>query len=155
MDLELRPCHNPRFATEETPETLRFRVAVNDLGEIRYCFPINSSGDLTLDEQSALAGRSLQPFLTKQTGRDRTRLLSGLGHGHNSMGQRRRTSAASTGRCRLRRDSRQSFYSCHDLSAAFSCGGVSILDNGRMEPPAARATVSSAPVALRDLRVRI
>jgi hypothetical protein len=37
----------------------------------------------------------------------------------------------------------------------FSCGGVSILDSGRMEPPAARATVSSAPVALRDLRVRI
>src|SRR5262245_58715567 len=35
----------PDFATstEETPETLRFRVAVNDLGEIRYCFPINSS----------------------------------------------------------------------------------------------------------------
>ena len=42
------------FATEETPETLRFRVAVNDLGEIRYCFPINSSGDLTLDEQARL-----------------------------------------------------------------------------------------------------
>src|SRR5215208_2047850 len=47
-----------------------------------------------------------------------------------------------------RRDSRQSCYSSHDLSAAFSCGSVSILDNGRMEPPAARATVSSAPVAL-------
>ena len=42
------------FATEETPETLRFRVAVNDLGEIRYCFPINSSGDPTLDEQARL-----------------------------------------------------------------------------------------------------
>ncbi len=54
-----------------------------------------------------------------------------------------------------RRDSRQSCYSSHHLSAAFSCGGVSILDSGRMEPPAARATVSSAPVALCDLRVRI
>src|SRR4029077_1395975 len=54
-----------------------------------------------------------------------------------------------------RRDSRQSCYSSHHLSAAFSCGGVSILDSWRMEPPAARATVSSAPVALRDLRVRI
>jgi hypothetical protein len=45
-----------RFAgsTEETPETLRFRVAVNDLGEIRYCFPINSSGDPALDEQARL-----------------------------------------------------------------------------------------------------
>jgi hypothetical protein len=37
---------------EETPETLRFRVAVNDLGEIRYCFPINSSGDPALDEKA-------------------------------------------------------------------------------------------------------
>ncbi|MFL6500458.1 MAG: hypothetical protein ACJ8LL_07050 [Candidatus Udaeobacter sp.] len=37
---------------EETPETLRFRVAVNDFGEIRYCFPINSSGDPALDEQA-------------------------------------------------------------------------------------------------------
>jgi hypothetical protein len=44
------------FATsnEETPETLRFRVAVNDLGEIRYCFLINSSGDPALDEQARL-----------------------------------------------------------------------------------------------------
>jgi hypothetical protein len=44
------------FATsnEETPETLRFRVAVNDLGEIRYCFPINSSGDPALNEQARL-----------------------------------------------------------------------------------------------------
>nr|UXE46119.1 hypothetical protein Hi04_10k_c5714_00008 [uncultured bacterium] len=46
----------PRFAAsnEETPETLRFRVAVSDLGEIRYCFPINSSGDPALDEQGRL-----------------------------------------------------------------------------------------------------
>jgi hypothetical protein len=45
-----------RFAAsnEETPETLRFRVAVNDLGEIRYCFPVNSSGDPALDEQGRL-----------------------------------------------------------------------------------------------------
>jgi hypothetical protein len=44
------------FATSnrETPETLRFCVAVNDLGEIRYCFPINSSGDAALDEQARL-----------------------------------------------------------------------------------------------------
>ena len=46
----------PRFAasTKETPETLRFRVAVNNFGEIRYCFPINSSGDSALDEQARL-----------------------------------------------------------------------------------------------------
>ena len=42
------------MSTGETPETLRFRVAVNDLGEIRYCFPINSSGDPALDEQARL-----------------------------------------------------------------------------------------------------
>jgi len=41
-------------STGETPDTLRFRVAVNDLGEIRYCFPINSSGDAVLDEQARL-----------------------------------------------------------------------------------------------------
>src|SRR5262245_30542937 len=46
----------PSLATsnEETPETLRFRVAVNELGEIRYCFPINSTGDPALDEQARL-----------------------------------------------------------------------------------------------------
>ena len=41
-------------STEETPETLRFRVAVNNLGEIHYCFPINSSGDPALDTQARL-----------------------------------------------------------------------------------------------------
>jgi hypothetical protein len=38
-------------SNEETPEALRFRVAVNEFGEIQYCFPINSSGDPALDEQ--------------------------------------------------------------------------------------------------------
>jgi hypothetical protein len=41
-------------SNEEAPETLRFRVAVNELGEVRYCFPINSSGDPKLDEQARL-----------------------------------------------------------------------------------------------------
>jgi hypothetical protein len=41
-------------SNKETPETLRFRIAMNDFGEIRYCFPINSSGDPTLDEQARL-----------------------------------------------------------------------------------------------------
>src|SRR5215467_12272696 len=41
-------------SNEEIPQTLRFRVAVDDLGEIRYCFPINSSGDPALDEQARL-----------------------------------------------------------------------------------------------------
>jgi hypothetical protein len=55
----------------------------------------------------------------------------------------------------LPRDSRQSCYSRHDLFAAFSCGGFPLLDSWRMELPAAGATGSAAPVALRDLRVRI
>ena len=38
----------------ETPEAIRFRVAVNRFGEIRYCFPMNSSGDPGLDEQARL-----------------------------------------------------------------------------------------------------
>jgi hypothetical protein len=41
-------------STGETPEPIRFRVAVNRLGEIRYCFPMNSSGDPGLDEQARL-----------------------------------------------------------------------------------------------------
>jgi hypothetical protein len=43
----------PRFtaSNDETPETVRFRVAVSGMGEIHYCFPLNSSGDPVLDEQ--------------------------------------------------------------------------------------------------------
>jgi hypothetical protein len=38
----------------EAPEAIRFRVAINKLGEIRYCFPMNSSGDPGLDQQARL-----------------------------------------------------------------------------------------------------
>ena len=41
-------------SNEEMPETIQFRIAVNKLGEVRYCFPINSSGDPALDEQARL-----------------------------------------------------------------------------------------------------
>jgi hypothetical protein len=41
-------------SNEEMPETIRFRVAVSKLGEVRYCFPISSSGDSALDEQARL-----------------------------------------------------------------------------------------------------
>jgi hypothetical protein len=41
-------------SNEEAPETLRLRVAVNEFGEVRYCFPINSSGDPALDTQGRL-----------------------------------------------------------------------------------------------------
>ena len=39
-------------STGETPEAIRFRVAVSRLGEIRFCFPMNSSGDPALDKQA-------------------------------------------------------------------------------------------------------
>ena len=39
---------------EEMPETIQFRVAVSHFGEVRYCFPINSSGDPALDEQARM-----------------------------------------------------------------------------------------------------
>jgi hypothetical protein len=43
------------FASNEgTLQTIRFRVAVNKLGEIRHCLPLNSSGDTALDEQARL-----------------------------------------------------------------------------------------------------
>ncbi len=44
----------PEFASSnnESPENMRFRVGVGAAGEIRYCFPINSSGDSALDEQA-------------------------------------------------------------------------------------------------------
>ena len=54
-------------STEETAETLRFRVAVNDLGEIRYCFPMNSSGDPALDEQARLQVVRSRFSQTRQT----------------------------------------------------------------------------------------
>jgi hypothetical protein len=44
----------PNFAAsqQEAPQSIRFQVAVNKLGEIRYCFPLSSSGDPALDEQA-------------------------------------------------------------------------------------------------------
>jgi hypothetical protein len=41
-------------SSEEAPQTIRFRVAANKLGEIWYCFLVNSSGDPALDEQARL-----------------------------------------------------------------------------------------------------
>jgi hypothetical protein len=44
----------PNFAAskQEAPQPIRFQVAVNNVGELRYCFPLTSSGDPTLDEQA-------------------------------------------------------------------------------------------------------
>jgi len=41
-------------STGEAPEAIRLRVGVSGLGEIRYCFPLNSSGDPQLDKQARL-----------------------------------------------------------------------------------------------------
>lgn len=41
-------------STAEPPDSIRFRLAVNSSGEIRYCFRLNSSGDSALDEQARL-----------------------------------------------------------------------------------------------------
>lgn len=39
-------------STSEPPESVRFHMGVSDRGEVRYCFPLNSSGDPALDEQA-------------------------------------------------------------------------------------------------------
>ena len=39
-------------STRETPQAVRFRIAVAANGEVRHCFPLNSSGDSSLDEQA-------------------------------------------------------------------------------------------------------
>jgi hypothetical protein len=44
----------PDFAASnnEPPQAIRFRVAIGRLGDVRYCFAQNSSGDAALDEQA-------------------------------------------------------------------------------------------------------
>jgi hypothetical protein len=39
-------------SNDELPQATRFRVAVSRIGEIRYCFFLNSSGDPALDKQA-------------------------------------------------------------------------------------------------------
>jgi hypothetical protein len=43
-----------RFAASnnESPQAVRFRIGVNEQGEVRFCFPLDSSGDRFLDEQA-------------------------------------------------------------------------------------------------------
>lgn len=41
-----------RISTTESPEGMRFRIGVGPRGEIRYCLPLNSSGDSALDKQA-------------------------------------------------------------------------------------------------------
>jgi hypothetical protein len=46
------PQPNFSASNNESPENVRFRIAVDDGGEIRYCFLLNPSGDAALDEQA-------------------------------------------------------------------------------------------------------
>jgi hypothetical protein len=39
-------------SNNETPQAIRFRIAVAPTGVVRYCLPMNSSGDASLDEQA-------------------------------------------------------------------------------------------------------
>lgn len=56
---ELAECGAPVFppaqftaSNQEPPQSVRFRVAVDQRGAIRYSLPINSSGDPALDQQA-------------------------------------------------------------------------------------------------------
>jgi hypothetical protein len=73
------PQANFAASTEEAPQTIRFRVGVNELGEIRYCFPVNSSGDPSLDEQAHLyVARCRFPKNTVNSGRADSFLIWGI-----------------------------------------------------------------------------
>jgi hypothetical protein len=39
-------------STNEAPQNMQFRVGISSRGEVRYSFPLNSSGDSALDEQA-------------------------------------------------------------------------------------------------------
>jgi hypothetical protein len=41
-----------RTSTNEPPQNVQFRVAVDPRGAVVYCFPLNSSGDAALDEEA-------------------------------------------------------------------------------------------------------
>jgi hypothetical protein len=43
---------NFRASSQEPPQNGQFRIAVDSHGVVRYCFPLNSSGDTGLDEQA-------------------------------------------------------------------------------------------------------
>lgn len=46
------PETNFTASTNEQPENVRFRIAVNARGKVQYAFPLNSSGDAALDAQA-------------------------------------------------------------------------------------------------------
>ena len=124
-------------STGELPEAARFRVGVAPAGEIRYCFPLNSSGDRSLDEQ-AREYLALCRFPLK---------ASSAQASPSRNGQDRPAPQ--------HRDPRYSHCPGRDLSAAFPCGGFSPLDIWGVEPSSPRASRFALSFALRHLRVRI
>lgn len=46
------PSTNFKASGREPPQNAQFRIAVDSLGVVRYCFPLNSSTDAALDEQA-------------------------------------------------------------------------------------------------------
>ena len=140
-------------STGETPEAIRFRVAVNETWRNSVLFSdefLRGSGP---GQTSAPLSRAL-PFPQKApaTAKPMRLLPGGSRQLSGATILRARTQGSQAA---LRRDSSQSRRPGHDLFAAFSCGGFSPLDSGRMESPAAGATGFAVSVALRDLRVRI
>lgn len=60
---------NFRASSQESPQNAQFRIAVGTQGVVRYCFPLNSSGDSGLDEQ-ARKNLALCRFPTRPTADD-------------------------------------------------------------------------------------
>jgi hypothetical protein len=58
-------------STGEPPESIRFHIGVGPRGDIRYCFPLNSSGDPALDE-AARQYLALCRFPTRSTADTKT-----------------------------------------------------------------------------------
>jgi len=72
-EIKLTP---PQFtgSTGEPPENVEFRIGVNNHGEVRYCFRLNSSGDSALDEQARqwLVRTRFQPQTSSPAADERT-----------------------------------------------------------------------------------
>ena len=155
MNLGLRLCHNPVSQRRTKKHLKHFGFAWQLTIWVKFGTAFQSTHRVIQRWMNKRAYRSLVAVFHQTDKPTPNPLLRSFGVSPQFNGAAMSQARGKHRQPPSRRDSRQSCYSCHDLSAAFSCSGVSILDSGRMEPPAARATVSSAPVALRDLRIRI
>ncbi|HEX4638803.1 MAG TPA: hypothetical protein VH170_04895 [Chthoniobacterales bacterium] len=64
-------------STKDAPQNAQFRVAVDSQGVVRYCFPLNSSGDVALDDQ-AREHLALSRFPARSTSTDANDLVWGI-----------------------------------------------------------------------------